>query len=216
MVSLTHTDTVMICCVSEAGSSDPPWFGAWCSCSWRHFSSFRPRLSCGSRFASLDRAPRLWWSLSRCRAWSCYQNNAMFYLYHPFENGLSFSIPPCLPPIYIVSWGYFGDFVFNCCFTMSYRHYYTRYLEPQRTCRFSGFCCSVLICLHEGNHPVPKATNGAGARHLQVGLGVEKIVFCFQVVSACSIFEFTGSSNTKSWDLLYSVYYVYSKRIRIT
>ena len=42
--------------------------------------------------------------------------------------------------------------------------------------------CSVALCpLHEsfffrsavleGNHPVPEATNGAGARHLQVGLG---------------------------------------------
>ena len=25
--------------------------------------------------------------------------------------------------------------------------------------------------VQEGNHPVPEATNGAGARHLQVGLG---------------------------------------------
>jgi hypothetical protein len=74
--------------------------------------------------------------------------------------------------LFMVIWG-----LVYYCFTMFYSH--TRYLwELQQT----SMMCSVALCpLHEsfffrsavleGNHPVPEATNGAGARHLQVGLG---------------------------------------------
>ena len=63
---------------------------------------------------------------------------------------------------------------------------YTRYLgshNRQLMC-FVALCPSKFIfrsAVLKGNHPVPEAANGAGARHLQVGFGVDgKTMFCLQ------------------------------------
>ena len=85
----------------------------------------------------------------------------------------------CMFVVSPINW-WFGGWFINYCFTMFYHVLLTYSLlrELQQT----SMMCSVALCpfhesfffrsaVLEGNHPVPEATTGAGARHLQVGLG---------------------------------------------